>query len=214
MSYYSEYYKKNKAKIKEKKAKYYLDNKEYLDMQHIKYNNEHKEDISKKNKELYIQNKETILIKSREYYMNNKEKHYDSVKKWMIDNREEYLEYRRNLAKEDRKKRPYFYAWRDLLKSTIRRMKANKNGQKTIDILGYSALELKNHIENKFKPGMTWENHGEWHIDHIKEIHTFDDSAPQNIVNALSNLQPLWQDENIKKYYSNRHELKSGKNIK
>ena len=83
-------------------------------------------------------------------------------------------------------------------------MNSIKNG-KTIDILGYSALELKEHIEKLFKPGMTWENYGEWNIDHIKEIHTFDCDTPQNIVNSLDNLQPLWQDENIKKYFFTKY---------
>jgi len=40
---------------------------------------------------------------------------------------------------------------------------------------------------------MSWENHGEWHIDHIKPVSSFDKDTPMNIVNALSNLQPLWK---------------------
>jgi hypothetical protein len=39
---------------------------------------------------------------------------------------------------------------------------------------------------------MTWDNYGEWHIDHIKPVSSFDKDTPQSIVNALSNLQPLW----------------------
>jgi len=39
---------------------------------------------------------------------------------------------------------------------------------------------------------MTWGNHGEWHIDHIKPVITFDPATPSSVVNALSNLQPLW----------------------
>ena len=62
----------------------------------------------------------------------------------------------------------------------------------TIDELGYSAVELKEHIEQQFTPGMTWENHGEWHIDHIKGVINFDSDTNVNIVCALDNLQPLW----------------------
>ena len=81
-----------------------------------------------------------------------------------------------------------------------------KKNTHTIDILGYSALDLKNHIESKFKNGMSWENYGLWEVDHIKEINTFDKDTPQSIVNSLDNLQPLWKVDNIKKYYN----LKNG----
>jgi len=39
---------------------------------------------------------------------------------------------------------------------------------------------------------MNWGNYGEWHIDHIKPVSSFDKTIPINVVNALSNLQPLW----------------------
>ena len=39
---------------------------------------------------------------------------------------------------------------------------------------------------------MSWDNYGEWHIDHIKPLTLFDDNTPIHVVNALSNLQPLW----------------------
>lgn len=40
---------------------------------------------------------------------------------------------------------------------------------------------------------MSWDNYGEWHIDHIKPLTKFDKDTPIHIVNALSNLQPLWK---------------------
>lgn len=39
---------------------------------------------------------------------------------------------------------------------------------------------------------MSWDNYGEWHIDHIKPVISFDKNTTVNIVCALSNLQPLW----------------------
>ena len=71
------------------------------------------------------------------------------------------------------------------------RLGKQKEGH-TIDLLGYSALEFKNHITSLFTDGMTWENYGEWHIDHIKPVSKFDKNTPINVVNSLSNLQPLW----------------------
>jgi hypothetical protein len=67
-----------------------------------------------------------------------------------------------------------------------------KKDDHTIDILGYSAIQLKEHIEKQFTKGMTWENHGEWHIDHIISVIDFPPNTPVKIVCALTNLRPMW----------------------
>ena len=82
-------------------------------------------------------------------------------------------------------------AWRNLLKHTLERLGKTKES-KTIDLLGYSALELKEYITSKFTDGMSWDNYGEWHIDHILGVINFDKRTSPNIVNALSNIRPLW----------------------
>lgn len=75
-------------------------------------------------------------------------------------------------------------------------MGTNKEGH-TVDILGYSALELKEHMINLFTPGMSWDNYGEWHIDHIKPVSCFDKNEEVSVVCALKNLQPLWSTTRI-----------------
>lgn len=72
------------------------------------------------------------------------------------------------------------------------------NGCSSCEKLGYSLSEFKVHIESLFKDGMSWDNHGEWHIDHIIPVSKF---PIENIsqVNALNNLQPLWAIDNLKK---------------
>lgn len=75
-----------------------------------------------------------------------------------------------------------------------------KKEGRTIDLLGYSAEELKLYIQSLFTEGMTWENYGEWEIDHIKPVSKFDKNTPPSVVNALSNLQPLWKTENRSKF--------------
>lgn len=69
------------------------------------------------------------------------------------------------------------------------------------DILGYTQTDFINHIESLFKKGMTWENRSEWHIDHIRPLKLFieDGVTDVSIINALSNLQPLWAKENLSK---------------
>ena len=56
-------------------------------------------------------------------------------------------------------------------------------------------------LEAQFLPGMTWDNHGEWHIDHIRPCASFDFSDPQQQKECshYSNLQPLWAKDNLSK---------------
>lgn len=68
-------------------------------------------------------------------------------------------------------------------------------------LLGYSVKELRCHIENQFIQGMSWETHGAWHIDHIKPVSAFiaEGITDPKIINALSNLRPLWARDNLVK---------------
>jgi ribosomal protein L13E len=65
--------------------------------------------------------------------------------------------------------------------------------------LGYSADQLRVHLEGLFKAGMTWANYGTWHVDHRRPVASF--VLPDQMMEcfALSNLQPLWAPENLKK---------------
>ena len=67
--------------------------------------------------------------------------------------------------------------------------------------LGYTAEELVSHLERLFRPGMTWANYGQWHVDHIVPCAAFDQAVPEQFAAcwALSNLQPLWSEDNLKK---------------
>ena len=46
---------------------------------------------------------------------------------------------------------------------------------------------------------MCWENHGKWHIDHIKPISSFEENTPINIINALENIRAIWAIDTLKK---------------
>lgn len=76
-----------------------------------------------------------------------------------------------------------------------------KKASKTYAALGYTEKELIAHIEVMFKPGMSWEQRESFHIDHIKPITLFVREGVTNpaIINALSNLQPLYPHENRSK---------------
>jgi len=74
------------------------------------------------------------------------------------------------------------------------------NWQSLVD---YNQEDLLNHLEDQFYNNMTWEDYGEWHLDHIKPISSFDYQDPDDEEFkkcwALDNLQPLWAKENLRK---------------
>ncbi len=78
-------------------------------------------------------------------------------------------------------------------------MKDNKE-KKSIEYLGCTIEEFKQHIEEQFKEGMSWDNHGEWHIDHITPL-KYGNPTLEEVVERLhyTNTQPLWAAENIAK---------------
>lgn len=80
-------------------------------------------------------------------------------------------------------------------------LKVNTKCCHTLGLLGCSIPDLKEHLERGFKPGMSWENYGEWHVDHIKPCARFDlsDHTQQRACFHFSNLQPLWGIDNLKK---------------
>lgn len=76
-----------------------------------------------------------------------------------------------------------------------------KSGSAVAD-LGCTVAEARAYLEALFQPGMTWENYGEWHIDHIRPLSSFSDLEDRDqLLQAVhyTNLQPLWAKDNIAK---------------
>jgi len=92
---------------------------------------------------------------------------------------------------------------RNMSNAVYRVLKQNKGGQSWQDLVGYSAEELKQHLQKQFKEGMTWENYGQWHVDHIVPIRSFTYDKPTDTdfleCWSIENLQPLWGAENSSK---------------
>lgn len=60
--------------------------------------------------------------------------------------------------------------------------------------------KLRQRIEFNFKPGMNWQNYGEWHIDHVKPLAAFVVQQKDiNLANLLCNLKPEWDADNKRK---------------
>lgn len=62
--------------------------------------------------------------------------------------------------------------------------------------------ELVVHLQNQFLPGMSWENYGEWHVDHRRPVDSFTFEDLERDLRECwhySNLQPLWAYDNLVK---------------
>ena len=87
---------------------------------------------------------------------------------------------------------------RNFIYSSFVRRSAPKN-DRTESILGCSFMDFKKHIEKQFKEGMTFDNYGEWQIDHIIPLSTANTIDEVKKLCHYTNLQPLWASENRKK---------------
>jgi hypothetical protein len=98
---------------------------------------------------------------------------------------------------------PVFRLNRCVRSSMHASLQYGKGGKSWQELAGYSLGELRRHLEKQFQPGMTWDNYGEWHVDHIipKAMFSFTthEDAGFRQCWALSNLQPLWAIDNLKK---------------
>lgn len=103
-----------------------------------------------------------------------------------------------------RKRREPGYRLSSSVSTQMRQCLANgKAGRKWEALVGYTIADLVPHLERQFLPGMSWANYGVWHIDHRRPISSFAFTCAedQDFITcwALSNLQPLWAEDNLTK---------------
>jgi hypothetical protein len=159
-------------------------------------------------------------IANKKWSDNNKEYVSKKYKVWAIQNKEHLKEYRKNYQKENkdririvkrnyertRKSKDPIYKlianFRTAIYTVLKEQNIQKNGH-YFDILGYSQQDLIDHLSKQLNNGMTWENYGDWHVDHKIPIDafTFETTEDPDFRKcwSLENLQPMWGTENIKK---------------
>jgi hypothetical protein len=153
------------------------------------------------------QNKEKIAQGKKKYYQENKDgKIRDYIKKnedkMKAHRTTEQYKKRRNLRRQERYSNDPAYRLEVLCRNRINFLLNGKNKSKaTLELIGCSGEELKEHLEKQFVDGMTWENYGDWHIDHIRPCASFDLSVPeqQRVCFHYTNLQTLWAEDNMRK---------------
>ena len=148
----------------------------------------------------YQENREKDIERAKQHYQDNKEMKLAYQHEYNRKNRKERQDYRRNRKKND----PAFALRYTISKRICEMLKSNngsKKGESIMKYLPYTQEQLKEHIEKQFKPGMSWDNRSEWHLDHIypQSLLPYDSMNHPNFQKAwaLENLQPLWAKENI-----------------
>lgn len=103
--------------------------------------------------------------------------------------------------KKARRADPQYQLEKNLSSAIRKSLRGNKKGRKWETLVDWTAEELKQHLESLWKPGMSWDNYGDWHIDHKipeswwKYANANDSEFKQCW--ALANLQPLWGKDNL-----------------
>lgn len=116
----------------------------------------------------------------------------------LVRDTKEYRDKRNAYHKEYYKLHPEINSYRSVLSNFLANVNEHKT-DRTHVMLKYSLQDFEKHIESMFKSGMTWSNWGKWEVDHIIPIRAFKLGTPASVVNALSNLQPLWKIDNLLK---------------
>ena len=120
---------------------------------------------------------------------------------WREAHKEEARVYKREYL-ANKRANDQLFKLKELLRSRLRNaLEGKKKSDRAVNLVGCSLEELKSHLESTFQEGMTWDNQGEWHMDHILPCVAFDleDPVEQKACFYYKNLQALWKVDNSRK---------------
>jgi hypothetical protein len=189
-----EWREKNSEKIKLSRKIWYLNNKDHHKEKRKKYRKENLEKIKEYQKEYQKEYR-------KKYYEDNKEYFIKKQRDYIAKNKDMINEKRRAYQKQKRKTDPIYNLAR-IVRGRIGMALKNSNiykNQRTNEYLGISFPKYKLYLESKFLKGMSWDNQGEWHIDHIIPLGTATNEEELKALFHYSNTQPMWATENLKK---------------
>jgi len=155
--------------------------------------------LSEKKKKYYIDNKEKIntrnKINGKVWYESNKEKKLEYLKNWYKLNPDYNTNYYRNRRSSD----ILFKIITNVRRRTNLFLKKKNKSLNTTELIGINYISFKEYFETLFHEGMSWENYGEWQVDHIIPLSSAKTKEEINELAKYTNLQPLWQIDNKKK---------------
>lgn len=144
-------------------------------------------------------------LKSKAYHKNyrdnRKQEKNEYAKNYYKENRQIIIARNCEYYKNKRSSDMNFKILTNLRRRLSSAIKRNNKSCRTVELIGCEISALVFYLESKFQDGMTWENYGKWHIDHIRPCASFDltDIEQQKVCFNYKNLQPLWAEDNLKK---------------
>jgi hypothetical protein len=200
-----DYIKMTRQNILERMKKYYQEHKQEISNQKKLYRKLHKNEVKEQKHQEYLRNKQKYLNRAKKYgkgyYESNKDKILRTHKKYYENHKEESRPHRTEYVRNRRKTDINFKIASNLKTRVWYALKGNPKLSTTMNLVGCSINQLKQHLEKKFIKGMSFSNYGKWHIDHIKPCASFDlsKSKEQRKCFHYTNLQPLWAKDNLSK---------------
>ena len=164
-------------------------------------------------KKRYGSNPDNRREVSRRWRRNNPEKYARLAAKYREENRERLKQQAREWRKFHKDPRP-FRTRMDKIKANPVRLLASRlrsrlyiafkhsgyvKPQGLGSLLGTTLADAKAHLEAKFDAGMSWDNYGQWHIDHVVPFASAKSLEEVVRLCHYTNLQPLWAKDNLSK---------------
>jgi hypothetical protein len=173
---------KNRETIREKGRAYYHSHLE----QAKEYRKEHSIEKAETDRKYRESHREYFAVYSKDYQKRNRHR----------------LREKSRIYLKQRRKTDIVFKIRGNLRSRIyKAIRGLVKSARTEELVGCSIDDLMRYLENKFLPGMSCDNYGKWHIDHIVPCCLFDLSKPEEQRRCFNytNLQPLWAVDNMRK---------------
>jgi hypothetical protein len=202
-AYQSVYRAANSEKINASKATYRAANAEKIKASAAAYYASNAERVKAYAAAYYAANRKKLAAYTATYYAANRKKRAAYAAAYRAANPEKFSVYAAAYRSAKYRTNPNFRIAATIRNHLHRIVKSGGvKDTASMAYVGCTAAQLRKHLERQFQPGMTWQNHGEWHIDHIIPLAAFDFAAfPAQIKQAehYTNLRPIWAAENLSK---------------
>lgn len=206
---YREYRNENRDKIRRSASEYYRNNKEKLAKYSRQWKKDNPDKVRDQKRRHMAKHRDKIREHRKEYRKKHKEEIREYNKKYRKENKDDIRKYSRIYRRTYDKRRESYdlpYKLRRVLRGRVRvAMQDHVNGKRkagsAVKDLGCTIEEFVRHIERQWQEGMTWENYGEWELDHILPLSRFDLDRKEEFIIAANytNIQPLWGWQNREK---------------
>jgi hypothetical protein len=200
-----EYRSQNPERVKKWRSAHYVKFRDQIAIRDRERREKNREQLLAKDRQYHAKNREVRLAKMSEYAKKNREAIALRMREWVQKNRTMLREAAARRYYERLKTEPAYKMLRTLRARQWQALKGQLRFTRTMELLGCTAQQAREHLESKFLPGMNWGNHGigqgKWHIDHIIPCAAFDLTKEEEQARCFhwSNLQPLWAPHNLSK---------------